>query len=109
LPVARCCREAGDSRDRSSSSGSAQAATHKLQAAGRIGGRYRPYYAALTAADIVLDRNDHAAAREILASLDERATTGTTTHTAATASRHQRLAELGARPRRRAPINGARP
>jgi tetratricopeptide (TPR) repeat protein len=80
-----------------------QAATRHLEAAGRIGGHYRPYYAARTAADIALDRGDLAAAREILADLDEHAramdtATGLTAYTASAAQCHQRLAELGTRP-----------
>jgi tetratricopeptide (TPR) repeat protein len=76
-----------------------QAATRRMEAAGRIGGHYRPYYAALTATDIALDRADHAAAQQILADLDEHAramdsVTGSTTHTAEAAHRHERLDEL---------------
>jgi tetratricopeptide (TPR) repeat protein len=64
-----------------------QAATRHLETAGRVGGHYRPYYAARTATEIALDRGDHAAAREILASLNEHAramdaATGTTAYTA---------------------------
>jgi tetratricopeptide (TPR) repeat protein len=77
--------------------GAWQAATRYLEVAGRIGGHNRPYYAARVAVDVALDRGDHAAAREFLASLDEHAramdaATGTTTYTGEAARRHQRLA-----------------
>jgi tetratricopeptide (TPR) repeat protein len=76
-----------------------QAATRRLEAAGRIGGHHRPYYAAREAVDIALDRADLAAAKRLLGELDEHAaaldaTTGTTTRTSQNARRHQRLAEL---------------
>jgi tetratricopeptide (TPR) repeat protein len=79
-----------------------QVATRHLAAAGRIGGHYRPYFATREAADIALDRGDHAAAQEIVADLDEHAramdtATGTTIYTTETALRHQRLTELGTR------------
>jgi hypothetical protein len=95
--LAAACRADGDLE------AAWQAATRHLEAAGRIGGRYKPYYAARTAADIALDRGDLAAAREFLADLDEHAramdtATGLTAYTADVARRHQRLTELGPRP-----------
>jgi tetratricopeptide (TPR) repeat protein len=79
-----------------------QVATRHLEAAGRIGGHYRPYFATRVAADIALDRGDHAAAQELVADLDEYAramdaATGTAIYTTETARRHQRLTELGTR------------
>jgi tetratricopeptide (TPR) repeat protein len=93
--LAGACRADGDL------DGAWQAATRYLEAAGRVGGHTRPYYAARTAADVALDRGDHAAAREFLASLDEHAraldaATGNTTFSAETATRRRRLAELDA-------------
>jgi tetratricopeptide (TPR) repeat protein len=81
-----------------------QAATRLLEAAGRIGGHYRPYYAARTALDIALDRADLPTAKRLLGELDEHAaaldaTTGTTAYTSETARRRQQLADLeGASP-----------
>jgi tetratricopeptide (TPR) repeat protein len=91
--LAAACRAGGDL------DAAWQAATRYLEAAGRIGGHYRPYYAARTAADIALDRGDLDTARQLLAELDEHAKaldtdTATTTWTSETARRHQRLADL---------------
>jgi len=79
-----------------------QAAIRYLDAAGRVGGHLRPYYAVREAADIALDREDLAAVDQLLGELYEHATaldttTGTTTYTGETARRHQRLAALTAR------------
>jgi len=89
------CREDGDLE------AAWQAATRHLEAAGRIGGHHRPYYAARRAVDVALDRADRAAASRLLGELDEHAaaldaTTGTTARTTETAQRHQRLAGLAA-------------
>jgi tetratricopeptide (TPR) repeat protein len=91
--LAEACRADGDL------DAAWQAATRYLEAAARIGGHNRPYYAARTAVDIALDRSDLAAARRLLGELDEHAvaldaTTGNTTRTGDTARRHQRLADL---------------
>jgi len=90
--LAAACRAAGDLE------AAWQAATRYLEAAGRIGGHYRPYEAVRTAADIALDRGDLAATRRLLAELDEHAaaldvSAGTTTRTREAAQRHQRLTE----------------
>ena len=76
-----------------------QAATRYLEAAGRVGGHHRPYYAARTAVDIALDRSDLPAAKRLLGELHEHAAaldaaTGTTRYTGETARCHQRLADL---------------
>ena len=70
-----------------------------LEAAGRIGGHYRPYYAALTASDVALDRADLDAARVLIGELDEHAAdldaaTGTTVFAQDAAQRRQRLDTL---------------
>ena len=91
--MAEACRADGDLE------AAWQATTRYLEAAGRIGGHYRPYYAARTAVDIALDRSDLPAAKRLLGDLDEHAAaldaaTGTTRYTGETARRHQRLADL---------------
>jgi len=91
--LAEACRADGDL------DAAWQAATRYLEAAGRIGGHYEPYYAARTAADIALARADLPAAKRLLSELDEHApaldaTTGTTTYTSEAAQGHQRLANL---------------
>ena len=88
--LARACRAAGDLE------AAWQAAVRRLEPAGRIGDHYRPYQAAIDAADIALDRGDHAAAGRLLDELDQHAramdtATGTTTHTAQAARLRQRL------------------
>jgi tetratricopeptide (TPR) repeat protein len=74
-------------------------ATRHLDAATRIGGHYRPYYATLTAVDVALDRGDLDTARRLLVDLDRHAAAldtaaGTNTHTKDTAWRRRRLAKL---------------
>ena len=91
--MAEACRTDGDLE------AAWQATTRYLEAAGRIGGHYRPYYAARTAVDIALDRSDLPTAKRLLGDLDEHAAaldaaTGTTRYTGETARRHQRLADL---------------
>jgi tetratricopeptide (TPR) repeat protein len=78
-----------------------QAATRLIDAASRVGGHYRPYFATLDAVDVALDRGDLESARGLLADLDGHATaldttagTTTTTHADAAAERHRRFAEL---------------
>jgi len=76
--LAAVCRADGDLE------GAWQAATRFLEVAGRVGGLYRPYEAALMAVDIALDRGDLAAAEQLLAEIDDHAAaldagTGTTT------------------------------
>jgi tetratricopeptide (TPR) repeat protein len=92
--LAEACRAGGDL------DAAWQAATRRLEAAARVGGHYRPYYAARTAVDIALDRADLDAARRLLGELDQHAeamdaTAGASTYTSETAQRHQRLAGLG--------------
>jgi len=79
--------------------GAWQAATRHLDAAVRVGGHLRPYFAIRGVVDVALDRGDLPAARRLLADLDTHAaaldTTATgTTYTDETTRRHQRLAEL---------------
>jgi tetratricopeptide (TPR) repeat protein len=81
------------------------AATRCLDAAGRIGGHYRPYFATRDAVDVALDRGDLTTATHVLADLDQHAATmdtatGTTTYTGETAQRRQRLTRLKAAIRR---------
>lgn len=78
-----------------------QAATRFLEAAGRIGGHVRPYYAVRTALDIALDRADFLAARRLLADFDEHAaamdvSTGSTAWTGDAELRRRRLADASA-------------
>jgi hypothetical protein len=47
-----------------------QAATRNREAAARIGGHYRPYFAVRAAVDVALDRGDLAVAGELLGELD---------------------------------------
>jgi tetratricopeptide (TPR) repeat protein len=94
--LAAACRAAGDLE------AAWQAATWHLEAAGRIGGHYRAYYAARDAADVALDRGDHSTAHDLLADLDQHAqamdtATASATYTTETARRHERLAKLTAR------------
>jgi len=91
--LAQACRDDGDL------DAAWQAAARRLEAARRIGGHYRPYYAARTAVDIALDRGDLPTARQLLGELDEHAaaldpTTGDTTYTSEAEQRRQRLANL---------------
>ena len=91
--LAEACRADGDLE------AAWQAAARHLEAAGRIGGHNRPYYAARTAADVALDRADLAQARRLLEELGEHAAaldadTGGTSYASATARRRQRLTEL---------------
>jgi hypothetical protein len=91
--LAAACRGAGDL------DAAWQAATRYLEAAGRIGGHYRPYYAARTAADVALDRAALPAARQLTGELDQHAialdtAAGTTIYAAETARRRQRIATL---------------
>jgi hypothetical protein len=91
--LAEACRADGDLE------AAWQAATRYLEAAGRIGGHHRPYYAVRNAADVVLDPADLAAARRLLEELEEHAAaldtaTGTTSYTSYTAQRRQRLNDL---------------
>jgi tetratricopeptide (TPR) repeat protein len=95
------CRAAGD-RDAAWA-----AVARRLDAAGRIGGHYRPYFATRDAVDVALDRGDLATARDLLADLDRHATamdtaTCTTIHTGEAAQRRQLLARLKGATRRRA-------
>ena len=91
--LAAACRAAGDLAE------AGQAAARYLEAAGRVGGHYRPYYATRTAVDVALDRGDLPAARQLLGELDEHAAAmdasrGTTSYTSETAQRRQRLASI---------------
>jgi tetratricopeptide (TPR) repeat protein len=91
--LARACRGDGDL------DAAWQAAIRHLEAAGRIGGHYRPYFAARTAFDIALDRGDQATARRLLGELGEHAavldpTTGDTTYTSEAEQRRRQLASL---------------
>jgi tetratricopeptide (TPR) repeat protein len=75
-----------------------QAAVGYLEAAGRVGGQVRPYYAARTAVDIALDRGDLATAGRLLAEMEEHAAAldasdGTTAMAGEVARRRQRLAD----------------
>jgi hypothetical protein len=49
--------------------GAWQAAGRLLEAAGRVGGHYRPFYAVRAAVDVALDRGDLAAAEGLLGEL----------------------------------------
>jgi tetratricopeptide (TPR) repeat protein len=76
-----------------------QAATRLLEAAARVGGHYRPYYATRDAVDVALDRDDLDTARRLLNELDTHATAmdtahGNTTYTNKAAQRRRRLEEL---------------
>jgi tetratricopeptide (TPR) repeat protein len=89
------CRAGGDL------DGAWRAATRGMEAAGRVGGHYRPYYATRDALDVALDRGDADTARRLLADLDAHAaaldtTTGTDTRARETARRRSRLAQLEA-------------
>jgi tetratricopeptide (TPR) repeat protein len=91
--LAEACRADGDLE------AAWQAATRYLEAAGRIGGHYRPYYAARIAADVARDRGDLATARRLLEELAGHAEaldadTGSTVYADETARRRQRLTEL---------------
>jgi tetratricopeptide (TPR) repeat protein len=91
--LAEACRADGDLE------AAWQAATRRLEAAGRIGGHYRPFYAARMAADVALDRGDLAAARRLVAELDEHAAAldadgGTTSFGSEAAQRRHGLARL---------------
>jgi hypothetical protein len=90
------CRAAGDP------DAARHAADRYVDAARRIGGHLRPYYAVRAAVDVALDRADPAdldAARDLLADLARHAAaldkaSGTTRYTAWAAERHRRLAEV---------------
>jgi tetratricopeptide (TPR) repeat protein len=75
------------------------AATRQMDAAGRIGERYRLYPAVRDAVDVALDRGDVDTARGLLADLDDHAAAldaaaGTTTRTDEAAERNRRFAKL---------------
>lgn len=61
--LADACRAAGDS------DAAWLAATRHLDAARRIGGHHRPYFATRAAVDVALDRRNLASARELLVEL----------------------------------------
>jgi hypothetical protein len=87
------CRAVGDL------DGARRAATWGLDAAGRVGGHHRPYYATRDAVDVALDRSDADTARRLLADLDAHAAaidaqTATDTRARATAQLRARLAQL---------------
>jgi tetratricopeptide (TPR) repeat protein len=91
--------------------GAWQAATGYLAAADRIGGHYRPYFAARMAVDVALDRGDLVTARRLLDGLDEHAraldaSTTTTRWTKEAAQRHHRLAEATGGGRLPGPVGG---
>ncbi len=91
--LAEACRADGDL------DAAWQAATRYLEAAGRVGGHNRPYFAVRKAVDVALDRADLAAARRLLDELDEHAAaleadTGRTIYASQTARRRQQLADL---------------
>jgi tetratricopeptide (TPR) repeat protein len=91
--LAEACRADGDL------DAAWQAAGRFLEAAGRIGGHLRPYFAVRMAVDVVLDRADLAAARRLLDELDEHAAalgadSGRTAYASETTRRRQRLADL---------------
>jgi tetratricopeptide (TPR) repeat protein len=91
--LAEVCRAAGDL------DAAWQVATRYLEAAGRVGGHERPFFAARVAADIALDRADLAAARQLISELDEHAAArdaaaGTDTRVGEAVERRQRLATL---------------
>jgi tetratricopeptide (TPR) repeat protein len=95
--LAQACRSGGDL------DAAWQAAGRAREAAARIGGHHRPYFAARRAADIALDRADVAAARSLLAELDRHAgaldaTAGSDIYTRETAHRRRRLAGLTSGP-----------
>jgi tetratricopeptide (TPR) repeat protein len=76
-----------------------RAADRYVDAARRVGGHYRPYYAVRAAVDVALDRADLDVARGLLADLDRHATAldkagGTIRYTAWAAERRRRLAEV---------------
>ena len=80
-----------------------QAATRYREAAGRVGGHDRPYFAVWAALDVALDRGDLAAAGELLAELDRHATVldadaGGNRFAQVVAQQRQRLDHLQARP-----------
>jgi len=93
--LADACRAAGDL------DAAGQAAARHLEAAGRVGGHDRPYFAVRTAVDIALDRADLGTARDLLTELDRHAApldaaAGNTVMADEVARRHERLAELTA-------------
>jgi tetratricopeptide (TPR) repeat protein len=90
--LAEACRADGDVE------AAWQASARYLEAAGRVGGHTRPYYATRTAVDAALDRADLATAKRLLGEMEEHAAaldaaTGTTTMTDETARRRLRLAD----------------
>jgi tetratricopeptide (TPR) repeat protein len=75
-----------------------QAATRQLEAARRVGGHLRPYYAIRAAIDVAVDRCDLHTARSLLTDLDRHTAamdeaTGDTAYTIDAAKRRQRLVE----------------
>jgi tetratricopeptide (TPR) repeat protein len=90
------CRAGGDL------DGAQWAAARGLDAAGRVGGHYRLYFATRDAVDVALDRGDADTARRLLADLDAHAAamdaqTGTDACGRETAQRRSRLAQLDTR------------
>jgi tetratricopeptide (TPR) repeat protein len=89
--LASACRADGDLEE------AWRVATRHLEAAGRIGGHTRAYYATRKAVDIALDRGDLATANRLLGEMEEHATAldaarGTMAKARETARRRQRLA-----------------
>jgi tetratricopeptide (TPR) repeat protein len=90
--LAEACRADGDLEE------AWRAATRRLEAAGRIGGHTRAYYAARTAVDIALDRADLATAKRLLGELEEHsaaldASAGNRSMRSETERRRQRLTD----------------